>query len=83
MSLSGLRSGKMNPPQLCANCEVLAKNLDAIAEVCGLAGIGSRGQSYLCRVKDLHAALGKQIARAEKAESEVAELRKKLEEARR
>lgn len=48
----------------------LAKNLDAIVNVCALAGIGGRGQTVLCRVKDLHAALGQQIERADAAEAE-------------
>jgi hypothetical protein len=53
-----------------AERDALAKNLHAIVEVCGLAGVGSRGQTVLCRVKDLAAQLGHQIGRADAAEKE-------------
>ncbi len=49
----------------------LEKNLTAIAKVCALAGIGTHGQTVLCRVKDLHATLGQQIERGDRAEAEL------------
>ncbi len=48
--------------------------LETISDVCGMAGVGSRGQSVLCRVRELHSTLGAQIERAERAESEVERL---------
>lgn len=53
---------------------VYAENLFAIEEVCLMAGVGSRGQPYVCRVKDLAGRLRDQIARAERAEAEAERL---------
>jgi hypothetical protein len=37
-----------------AKSDVMQQNLDEIARICGLAGIGSEGQSYIDRVMQLH-----------------------------